>query len=78
MQKIFRLPAVIELSGLSRSSIYRLIKLGKFPAPVRIGEAATAWLEDDLKAWLESVSSQTPSIYKEAKQLLAVKAGARL
>ena len=78
MQKVLRLPAVIELSGLSRSTIYRLIKLGKFPAPVRIGEAATAWLPADIDAWFATLPSQTPSIYKEAKQLLAVKAGARL
>lgn len=78
MQRILRLPAVIEYTGLSRSSIYRLIDKGAFPAPILIGEKATAWLEDDLKAWLESRPKLDKSIYKEAKQLLAVKAGARL
>ena len=77
MQKILRLPSVIELSGLSRSTIYRLIKLGKFPAPVRIGEKATAWLEDDLRAWLAELPNKTPSIYKEARAILSGKPGAK-
>ena len=77
MQKILRLPSVIELSGLSRSTIYRLIKLGKFPAPVRIGEKATAWLEDDLRAWLAELPNKTPSIYKEARAILSGKTGAK-
>ena len=78
MQRILRLPAVIEYTGLSRSSIYRLIDKGAFPAPILIGEKATAWLPADIDAWFATLPSQTPSIYKEAKQLLAVKAGARL
>ena len=77
MRPLLRLPAVIELTNLSRSSIYRLIKLGKFPAPVRIGEKATAWLEEDLKAWLAECPKQTPSIYKEARAILSGKTGAK-
>jgi prophage regulatory protein len=73
VRKITRLPAVIEYTGLSRSSIYRLIKRGKFPAPILIGEKATAWRMDELEAWLESRQKPDAHIYKEARAILSGK-----
>jgi prophage regulatory protein len=32
-----RLPTVIQVTGLSRSTIYRMVASGVFPAPVRVG-----------------------------------------
>lgn len=52
--KIFRRPAVQDLTGLSRSTLYQMIAEGRFPAPVRLGSRAVGWREADLKAWLES------------------------
>jgi prophage regulatory protein len=52
--KLYRLPAVISLVGLSRSTIEKLVKLGEFPAPVKIGERAKAWHSEDVHAWIDS------------------------
>ena len=38
-----RLPSVKARTGLSRSEIYRRIAAGTFPAPVKLGERASAW-----------------------------------
>lgn len=38
-----RLPSVKARTGLSRSEIYRRIATGTFPAPVKLGERASAW-----------------------------------
>ena len=38
--------------GLSRSSIYRLMRLGLFPEPIRIGVRAVRWNEADVASWL--------------------------
>jgi len=51
---LLRLPAVQKLTGLSRSSIYRLEALGKFPKRVRLSERAVAWREQDLVNWNEA------------------------
>lgn len=51
MDKILRLPAVSAAVGLGRDSIYRLIREGKFPKPIKISERASGWLESDLKKW---------------------------
>ena len=42
---------VEQLSGLSRSSIYRLMHLGKFPAPLKVGESAVRWKQSDINDW---------------------------
>lgn len=45
---------VIKLSGLSKTAIYRNIKCGLFPAPVRIGKRAVAWRTEELEEWLKN------------------------
>jgi predicted DNA-binding transcriptional regulator AlpA len=45
---------VMQMTGLSRMTIYRLELAGKFPNRRRLGENSVAWLESDLAAWAES------------------------
>lgn len=47
---------VEKLSGLSRASIYRLIKVGKFPHPVSIGTGSVRWKQSDIIAWQSSLT----------------------
>jgi prophage regulatory protein len=42
---------VLRLTGLGRSTIYRLIAEDKFPARVRIGTRAVGWQWSDLEPW---------------------------
>jgi prophage regulatory protein len=49
-----RLPTVIQATGLGRSTIYRMVATGSFPAPVRLGARAVAWRWSDLDRWSES------------------------
>jgi prophage regulatory protein len=49
-----RLPAVIQATGLGRSTIYRLMASGAFPAPVYLGPRAVGWRWSDLDRWSES------------------------
>ena len=54
MERTFlRLRDVKLETGLSRSSIYRMIALHRFPAPVRIGERASAWLASEVREWCD-------------------------
>ena len=46
-----RMPMVVRLTGLCRSTIYRLIAENKFPGPVRVGDRAVAWRRTDLDRW---------------------------
>ena len=50
--KHLRRPAVENLTGLSRSTIYDLMAKGAFPRPVRLTAKAVAWPESAVAEWL--------------------------
>ena len=52
-RKLLRLPQVLDLTGLSRASIYRYVDAGDFPRPVKLGARAVAWRASDVEAWIE-------------------------
>lgn len=51
--KIMRLPEVIKMTGLSRSTIYLRMSKGHFPRSISLGERAVGWLETDIERWLD-------------------------
>ena len=48
-----RMWAVTRMTGLGRSTIYRLVAQDKFPSPVRLANRAIAWRRTDLERWTE-------------------------
>jgi prophage regulatory protein len=46
-----RLSRVKEITGLSKSCLYLLIREKSFPAPVRIGNRAVAWVRSEIRQW---------------------------
>ncbi|MGB6855346.1 MAG: AlpA family transcriptional regulator [Terracidiphilus sp.] len=46
-----RLPEVKAVTGLSKTSLYALIREGNFPASVRLGPRAVAWVKSEVKQW---------------------------
>jgi len=50
---ILRLPAVIQRTGLSRSTIYTLIKGGRLKPPISLGARAVGWLSSDVDAFID-------------------------
>ena len=54
---LLRLPAVVRHTGLSRSTIYRLMAARHFPAPVKLAGRAVGWRRADVDRWSESLPS---------------------
>lgn len=53
-----RLPDVKLVTGLSKSSLYALIRAESFPAPVRLGPRTVAWVRSEVKDWaVERIST---------------------
>jgi prophage regulatory protein len=46
-----RLPEVKAVTGLSKTSLYALIREKSFPAPVRLGPRAVAWVRSEIRQW---------------------------
>lgn len=51
--RLLRLNEVEALVGLKKSSIYGLMKVGKFVKPVRISARCTAWPESACLQWVQ-------------------------
>lgn len=54
VNKVLRLPQVISLTGLSRSTIYLRISNNEFPKPISLGGRSVGWLESDVAEWIDS------------------------
>jgi prophage regulatory protein len=59
-RRVLRLPAVKEMTGLGRDSIYRLgnDKDSGFPKPIKLSERASGWFEHELLEWLDARAKQ--------------------
>lgn len=53
-RRLLRLPAVLDLTGLSRSTVYEMMRRGTFPASVAIGERAVGWYADAIDEWISA------------------------
>ncbi len=51
---VLRLPEVMKLVALSRSTVYLLIKKNAFPKQVKLSTRAVAWRQYDIETWIES------------------------
>jgi prophage regulatory protein len=51
-EEIWRLPMVLQKTGLSRSTIDRMERAGNFPMHFKIGTSAIGWLASEVVAWI--------------------------
>lgn len=60
MTNILRFAQVRERTGLSRSTVYRRIRCGKFPVPLDLGNGRLGWLEDEIDEWVAARPRHVP------------------
>lgn len=53
--RIVRLPEVMRLTGLSKTTIHRRFRAGTFPRPLRLGPQSIGWRRGEIVEWLESL-----------------------
>jgi prophage regulatory protein len=63
-KQIYRFPNqyhnIVERTGLSRATIYRMIDTGDFPRPLRLAARAIGWTEEQISIWESSRPYSTP------------------
>ncbi len=50
--RLIRLPEVESATGCKKSTIYKLLKDGSFPRPVRLSSRMVAWSEVAVQKWV--------------------------
>jgi prophage regulatory protein len=48
---LLRIGSVVRVTGLGRSTIYRMMATADFPSPVRLTSRVVAWRRTDLENW---------------------------
>ncbi len=61
IDKIYRLPDAMAVTGLCRTSLYNALAAKDFPEPVKLGKRAVGWRESDLEAWVRSRQKRSVS-----------------
>ncbi len=64
--KLIRIAAVLERTGLSRTTIWRLEREGLFPARRRLGPNSVAYLESEIDEWVAGRPTLRPTSISEA------------
>jgi len=64
--KLLRIREVAEWLGVSQAAIYKWVKEGRFPAPVKLGDkdqkrVAARWVETEVEQWIEERKDETDS-----------------
>lgn len=57
--RLLRLNQILDLTGLSRATLYRKIAAGTFPPPYRISERCSGWRTGEVEVWLHNPVSFT-------------------
>ena len=61
---LIRLPEVCRLTGLSRSTIYRMQSESRFPQRVYCSERGVAWHLREVMDWIRARNSVAPGTLK--------------
>ena len=53
-----RLPVILKIFPVGRSTWFEGVKKGRFPKPIKIGVRTTAWKVEEIRALIEKYSNQ--------------------
>lgn len=54
MKRVLRIRELQNVTGFSKSTLYRWIQKGDFPKPIHCGPGAVGWLEQEVEEWIET------------------------
>jgi predicted DNA-binding transcriptional regulator AlpA len=55
---LLRLPQVLELVPVSKSTLWNMVKEGRFPKPVKLSERCTCWRAADVYGFVDGLGGQ--------------------
>lgn len=61
-RKFLRMSEVEDKVGYKKSWIYQAIKDGVFPEPIKLGQRAIAFIEDEIDEWMNTRIQESRNI----------------
>ena len=52
--RLIRLPEVIQLIGIGKSTVWLWVSQKRFPEPIRLSSRTTVWKLSEINHWIES------------------------
>lgn len=71
-KRLLRLPDVKDKTGLSKTTIYDLMKTGRFPDRIKLTERVSAWRSTDIDTWIDgrvAASREQSAVCERQKKL---------
>jgi len=57
MEQLLTLKEVVEIVGFKKSTIYKFIKKGKFPRPLKFGKSSR-WTKSEINEWINNLKQK--------------------
>ena len=64
VDRLLRVREVLRIVGVSRATLYEMVRRGAFPAPVRISARAVGWKQSEVQRWLPSRPTATEANWR--------------
>jgi len=65
-ERLIRISDVVVLTGIPKTTIYRLMSKGKFPRPQKVGRASY-WKLSEINRFLSDPGNYTPALPQDGK-----------
>ena len=59
--RFIRTRQVLEMIGISRTTLWRMVRAGTFPQPVRVTTRSRAFILEAVEAWMKARTDARPS-----------------
>jgi prophage regulatory protein len=54
MDSFLKIEEVMKVTSLSKATIYRFVREGNFPRPLKLGRRSSSWAESEITEWIVS------------------------
>jgi prophage regulatory protein len=55
-ERLIRLPEVLDMVGLGKTTVYAMMKDGEFPQPRKV-RGLSVWVESEVQEWIKSIAA---------------------
>ena len=69
LDRLLTVAEVLEATGLSRSTVYVLMRQGGFPEPLKVGPRAVRWRLSEIEDWQATRARAKGDLVQESRQV---------